>query len=139
MAEPLVDPLDHLVGERVAERVGPLVRLVARVAHEVREQALDDPVLPDDPLRTPAAALREQRLLLLAALDEALGLEPLKHLAGRRARDAEHLRDARGERRRPGALRGVLPDRKGEEVDRFEVFVGRVTPGHCCKATLTPR
>ena len=36
----------------------------------------------------------EERLLVLAALDQPLRLEPLQHLAGRRARDAEHLGDA---------------------------------------------
>ena len=38
---------------------------------------------------------------MLAALDQALRLEPLEHLAGRRARDAEHLRDAHRDRRQP--------------------------------------
>ena len=128
--ELLVDPLDHLVAERVAELVGALVRLVAGVAHEVGQQPLDDPVLAHDPLGPCAAALGQQRLLPLAALDEAFGLEPLQHLAGRRSRDTEHLGDARGERRRPGAVRGVLPDRKGEEVDRLQVLVDGVTVGH---------
>ena len=41
----------------------------------------------------------QDRLLVLAALDEALRLEALQHLARRRARDAEHLGDARRERR----------------------------------------
>ena len=50
MAELLLDPLDHVVGERVAELVGVDVRLAGRVAHEVGEQPLDDPVLADDPL-----------------------------------------------------------------------------------------
>ena len=50
-----------------------------------------------------APAGGEDRLLVLAALDEPLGLEPLQHLARRGARDAEHLGDARGDRlRRPG-------------------------------------
>ena len=67
----------------------------------------------------------EDRLLLVAALDEAVGLEPLQHLPGGRARDAEHLGHARGDRGRPG--RGpVLADREGEEVDRLEVLVDRV-------------
>ena len=39
----------------------------------------------------------QDRLLARAALDEPLGLEPLQHLAGRGARHAEHLGDARGE------------------------------------------
>ena len=47
----------------------------------------------------------QDRLLVLAALDEPLGLEPLQHLAGRRARDAEHLGHARGERGDPVAGR----------------------------------
>ena len=80
-AEALVDPLDHLVGERVAELVRVHVRLGSRVAHEVREEALDDPVLANDALRALGALGREDRLLLLAALDEAVGLEPLQHLA----------------------------------------------------------
>ena len=67
----------------------------------------------------------EDRLLVLAALDQALGLEPLQHLAGRRARDAEHLGDPRGDRVRAGR-RAVLADREGEEVDRLEVVVDRV-------------
>ena len=85
MAELVVDPLDHLVAERVAELVGALVRLVPGVAHEVGEQPLDDAVLAHDALRALAARLGEKRLLLLAALDQPLGLEPLQHLAGRRA------------------------------------------------------
>ena len=40
------------------------------------------------------------------ALDEPLRLEPLQHLAGRGARDAEHLGDARGERRQRRARAG---------------------------------
>ena len=99
------------------------VRLGGRVAHEVGEQPLDDPVLAHDPLGALAAGRRQDRLLVLAALDEPLRLEPLQHLAGRRARDAEHLGDARGERRRALRLRPVLADREREEVDRLEVLV----------------
>ena len=84
VAEPLVDPLDHVLGERVAELVGVDVRLGGGVAHEVGEQALDDPVLPDDALGTLDPGFGQDRLLLLAALDEPVGLEPLQHLAGRR-------------------------------------------------------
>ena len=58
------------------------------------------PVLADDAVRALDPLRREDRLLLLAALDEAVGLEPLQHLAGRRARDAEHLGDARRDRGR---------------------------------------
>ena len=35
-AEPLVDPLDHVVGERVTELVSVDVRLRRRIAHEIR-------------------------------------------------------------------------------------------------------
>ena len=70
------------------------------------------------------AGLGEDRLLLLAALDEALRLEPLEHLAGGRARHAEHLRDAR--RDRALARRPVLADREREEVDHLEVLVDRM-------------
>ena len=71
--------------------------------------------------------------------------EPLQHLPGRRTRDAEHLRDPRGKRERAAGLRAVLADRKGEEVDRLQVLVDRVTLSHrfeysargLCKVTLT--
>ena len=106
LPELLVDPLDHLVGERVAELVGVHVRLGRRVAHEVGEEPLDDPVLADDALGPLAPGLGEDRLLLLAALDEPVRLEPLQHLAGRGARDAEHLGDARRERRRAVSVGG---------------------------------
>ena len=122
----VVDPLDHVVAEGVAELVGVHVRLGRRVAHEVGEQPLDDPVLAHRPLGPLAAGLGQDRLLARAALDEPLGLEPLQHLAGRGARDAEHLGDARGERRMRRVLRVVLADREREEVDRLEVFVDRV-------------
>ena len=47
---------------------------------------------------------------------------PLEHLADRRARDAEHVGDARGVRGRAfGGL--VLPDRRHEEVDGLQVVL----------------
>jgi hypothetical protein len=121
--EPLLDPLHHVVGERVPEQVGLHVRLGSGVTHEIREQPLDDPVLADDALRTLSPLPGQQRLLVLAALDQPFALESLQHLAGGRTRDAEHLRHPRRERRRPRAERPVLADRKGEEVDRLEVLV----------------
>ena len=130
VAEPLVDALDHVVAERVAELVGVDVRLGGGVAHEVGEQPLDDPVTAHDSLGPLPARRRQDRLLVLAALDEPVLLEPLEHLAGGRPGDAEHLRDARGERRRARRRRPVLADREGEEPDRLEVFVDRVTLGH---------
>src|SRR5262249_26449912 len=66
----------------------------------------------------------QDRLLLLAALDEALGLEPLQHLARRGARDAEHVGHAR--RDRALACRPVLADREREGVDDLQVLVDRV-------------
>ncbi len=105
------------------------VGLGRRVAHEVGQEPLDDAVLANDLLGALDPGLGEDRLLLLAALDEALGLEALQHLARRRARDAEHLGDARGD----GALAGraVLADREGEEVDHLEVLVDGVpVPRH---------
>ncbi len=124
LAEPLVHPVDHLLGEGVAELVGVHVRLGGRVAHEVREEALDDPVLADDALGALDAGGGEERLLLLAALDEAFRLETLEHLSGRGAGDAEHLRDAG--RDRVLARRPVLADREREEVDDLEVLVDRM-------------
>ena len=80
---------------------------------------------------------REDRFLVLAALDETLGLEPLQHLAGRRARDAEHLGDAGGDRlRRAGRAGAVLPDREREEVDRLEVLVDAVSGRHAGDRSL---
>src|SRR3954454_12824101 len=130
VAELLVDPLDHVVAERPAELVGVHVRLTGRVAHEVGEEALDDPVLAHDLARALGAGGCEDRFLVLAALDEALGFEPLQHLPGGRARDAEHLADAGRDRlRRPG--RGlILADRESQEIDRLEVVVDAVTRCH---------
>jgi hypothetical protein len=133
IAEPHLDPLDHVVGEGVAELVRVHVRLRGRVAHEVGQEPLDDPVLADDALRPLDPRVGEDRLLLLAALDEAVGLEPLQHLAGGRARDPEHLGHARGDRGRVVRVGPVLADREREEVDRLQVLVDAV-PGH--QATL---
>ena len=94
-----------------------------RVAHEVGEQPLDDPMLAHRVLGPLAPRRRQQRLLVLAALDEPVGLEPLQHLAGRGARDAEHLGHARGQGGQGGVLRPVLADRERKEVDRLQVFV----------------
>ena len=85
VAELLLDPLHHLVRERVPELVRVHVRLGRRVAHEVGQEPLDDPVLPDDPLGSHPPARSQERLLPRAPLDQALGLEPLEHLPGGRA------------------------------------------------------
>jgi hypothetical protein len=85
-------------------------------------------VLADHPLGALDPGLGQERLLVLAALDEPVGLEPLQHLAGRGTRDAEHLGDARGDRGRV-RIGLVLADREGEEVDRLEVLVDGVA-GH---------
>ena len=50
IAKPLRDPLDHVVGKSLAELVRMLVRLCGAVAHEIGQQALDQPVLADDAL-----------------------------------------------------------------------------------------
>ena len=109
--------------ERVTELVGVHMRLGGGVAHEVGEEALDDPVLSDDPLRALDPGVGQDRLLLLAALDEPFGLEPLQHLAGGCTRDTEHVGNARGDRGRGVRIGPVLADREGEEVDRFQVLV----------------
>jgi hypothetical protein len=57
--EPLVNPLDHVVAERIAELVRVHVRLGRGVPHEVRQQPLDDPMLAHDPLRALATGRRE--------------------------------------------------------------------------------
>jgi len=106
------------------------VRLGGRVPHEVRQETLDDPVLADDPARPFRPGLRQDRLLVLAALDEALRLEALQHLAGRGTRDVEHLGHACRDRLRPAGDRLVLADREGQEVDRLEVLVDPVPAGH---------
>ena len=126
--QPLGDALDHVVRERVAELVRVHVRLGGGVAHEIGEEALDQPVLADDVLGALDARGREDRLLVLTALDEPVRLEPLQHLARRGSRNAEHLRDARRDCRRAGR-RLVLADREGEEIDRLQVVVDGV-PGH---------
>ena len=53
-----------------------------------------------------------------------------EHLARGGRRDVQHLGDARGGDRRLLHDRPVLADRRGEEVDRLEVVVHRVRPGH---------
>ena len=135
--EPLPDPFDHVVAERVAELVGVHVRLGRGVAHEVRQEPLDDPMLAHGPLGSLLPRLGEDRLAALAPLDEALGLEPLQHLAGRSARHAEHLGHARGERRHRRVARVVLADRERQEVDRLQVFVDGV-PGCHLDGHATP-
>ena len=137
-AEPIVDPLDHLVGKGVAELVRMDVRFGRRVAHEVGEEALDDPVLADDALRALRALGSEDRLLLFAALDEPLGFQALEHLASRGTGNAEHLGDARGDRGRPGG-RAILADRECQEVDRLEVLVDGVPGAVCHRASLDAR
>jgi hypothetical protein len=59
-----------------------LVRLGCRVAHEVRQEPLDDAVSPDDSLGLVSPLGREDGFLVLAPLDEPVSLEPLEHLAG---------------------------------------------------------
>ena len=130
MAEPLVDPLDHVVAEALADLVGVHVRLGGRVTHEVRQQPLDEPVAADDALRPLAPARGQDRLLALASFDEPLALEPLQHLAGRGARDAQHLGHAGGERGGAGGLRPVFADREGEEVDSLQILVDRMPRSH---------
>jgi len=128
--EALVYPFDHLLGEGVAELVGVHVRLGGGVAHEVGEEALDDAVLADDPLRSLDPRLGENCLLLVSALDEPVHLEAFQHLPRGRARDAQHLGDACSDRGRSRG-RPVLPDREGQEVDRLEVVVDRMSLRPC--------
>src|SRR2546423_3917044 len=89
VAEPLADPFDHVVAEALPDLVGVDVGLGGGVAHEVGQEPLDDPVLADDLLGPLAAGRGQNRLLVLAALDEPVGPEPLQHLAGGRTPDAE--------------------------------------------------
>jgi hypothetical protein len=129
-AEPLVQALDHVVGERAADAARVLARLGGRVAEEVGQEALDDPVAPDDVLGARGARGRQHELAA-AALEQAVAGEALEHLADGRPRDAEQVGDARGDRHR--GLRGaVLADRGDEEVDRLQVVVHRVPvrPAH---------
>ena len=104
--------------------------LRAGVAHEVREEPLDQPVPADDALGRLASCRCQDDLLALASFDESVRLEPLQHLAGRGARDAQHVGHPGGEGRRILHDWAVLTDRKREEVDRLEVRVGRVTLRH---------
>src|SRR5205823_286021 len=109
------------------------------VAHEVGQEPLDDPVLADDLLGPLAPGRGQDRLLVLAALDEPLGLEPLQHLARGRPRDPEHFCHAGRQRGRAGGLRPVLADREGEEVDRLEVLVDGVSLRHAASLRGAPR
>jgi hypothetical protein len=126
MPQSLVHPLDHVVRERVAELVGMHVGLGGGVAHEIRQEALDQTVLADDPLGPLDPGRRQDRLLVLAPLDEPFGLEALQHLPGRCPGDAEHLGNPRGDRIRR-RRRPVFADREGQKVDRLEVLVDRMS------------
>jgi primosomal protein N' (replication factor Y) (superfamily II helicase) len=130
LTELFLDAIDHVVGERVPEQVRLHVGLGGRVAHEVGEEPLDDAVLADDALGVLAALRGQDRLLVLAALDEAVGLEALEHLSGRRARDAEHVGDAHRQCWGTLRFRLVLPDGEGQEVDRLEIVVDGVPSRH---------
>ena len=117
-----------------ADAAGVLVRLGRVVVEEVGQEALDDPVAPDHLLRARGARGRQHELAPAAALEQALGGEPLEHLADGRARDAERLGDARRDRRRSlGRL--VDADRGDEDVDRLQVVVDRVSVrlAHRCR------
>ena len=80
--ETLRDSLHHVVAERVAEHVRVNMRLGGRVPHEIGQEALDQPVLADDALSPLDPGGSEDRLFLLAALDEPVYLEALQHLPG---------------------------------------------------------
>ena len=67
--------------EGVAELVGVDVGFGSRVAHEVREESLDNPVLAHDTLGPRPPLAGQERLLVLAAPDQAVALEALEHLA----------------------------------------------------------
>jgi hypothetical protein len=113
-----VQALDHLVGERGADAGGVLVRLRRVVVQEVREEALDDPAAADDVLGAFRARGGQDELAPAALFEQALGREPLEHLADGRARDAERLRDPRRDRRR--SLRRLIgADGGDEQVDRL--------------------
>ena len=127
MAELLIGPLDHVVGERVPELVGVDVRLAGGVPHEIREQPLDDPVLADHQLRPRDSGLGQECLLVLATFDEPFGFQPLQHLTGGCSRDAEHLGHPGGDRRRRVRIGPVLADREGEEIDRLQILVDRMS------------
>ena len=116
------------------------------VPHEVGQEPLDDPVLAHDTLCPFAARLGEKRLLLLAALDQALGLEALQHLPGRSARDVEHLGDARGEREesrrraactRRSEMRGSRSSRGTRPPSGLRLARRYIAHEPACKGTLT--
>ena len=85
VAELDLDALDHLVRKRVPELVGVDVGLGCRVAHEIGEEPFDDPMFADDLLGARPPRRGEDRLLLLAALDQPFGFQALQHLARGRA------------------------------------------------------
>ena len=91
------------------------------------------------PVAVRSASLRAPRSI------RPVGLEPLQHLADRGARDAEHLRDARGERRRAapagGTRRSGRPgSRSSRGTRRRNVPVPSAGPSvesRSCKVALT--
>ena len=95
-AEQLEDPLLHPFGDDVLEALGLVVDLVKAVAEHLDEEHLQKAVVPDQ-LESDFAAFAGQLLAAVAVvLDEALGVEPVDHLADAWGRDAESLREITG-------------------------------------------
>ena len=145
----LVDALDHLVGERVAELVGVHVRLGRGVAHEVGEEALDDAMLADDSAgraRLPSGVRIASFCSPRSTRPSASSRFSISPADARETPSISATREAIAVE--PG--RGpVLADREGEEVDRLEVLVdgvalrarhvqppGWTAPGHYSAAPL---
>ncbi len=104
------DAAERLVVESRCDLAGALEALVDRVAERLCREALQDPLLPQDPVGLAPSLDGQQHVLVNAAANEALVLEPGERLACGRTRDAEDLRDV-GRKRRCIDDRAALDNR----------------------------
>jgi hypothetical protein len=125
VAEPDLDPLDHVVRERVAELVGVHVRLAGR-GHEVGQQALDDPVLADDALG-PLDPVSVRSPPYCSPRSTSPSVSSRRGISPTRRADAEHLRDPGGDRRRAVRI-GLVLDQEGQGVDRLKGYSSTECP-----------
>ncbi len=117
---------------RVLEPLRLLVHVVPRNAQHVGQEALDQAVPADDPLRVPESLLREADRLVGSARDVAVPLEPPDHLVHRRGGELHRAGDVRARHREPGLL---------EPEDDLEVLLlgdGYLILGHASEHILRP-
>src|SRR6266571_2387854 len=91
-AEQLEDSSFHPLRDHVLEALGLVVDLVPRVAQHLDQEHLEQAVVADELEGDLPAFLCQLLAAVPVVLDQALGGEPGDHLADRRRRDAQSLR-----------------------------------------------